>query len=122
LGFRSFADDVYRCQSTIREITGIDARLVRPPLGRPTVGGAWASIRLGARLVHWSVEGGEWGFAKSQPSGEIGRRLAREIKGRDIILLHDDNEKTLSVLEIVLPALREGGLDLGSGVQGLIAR
>jgi len=117
LGFRSHAEDVYRCQQTISEITGIEARVFRPPLGSVTVGGTLASRRLGAKQVLWSIEGGEWSFAKSQPAEQIAQRLAEGIRGRDVVLLHDNNEKTATILETVLPALLRRGLDLYSGAR-----
>ncbi len=121
LGFVSYADDVYRCQRTIREITGLETSLFRPPQGRVTFGGTIASRRLGAKQVLYSIQGGEFSYAKHQSAEEISRRLADEIKGRDVVLLHDNSEKTIPVLDVVLPALRRRGLDLRSGAAHLLS-
>jgi len=120
LGFTSHAEDVYRCQRVIRDLAGVTPTLYRPPQGRLTVGGTVASRRIGAKIVLWSVQGGEYSFAKQEPAPDIARRIAAEIKGRDVVLLHDNSEKTVSVLERVLPTLQQRKLDLHSGVEHLV--
>ena len=119
-GGLSDAEDVYRCQQTIREITGEETRLFRPPMGRVTITGTLASRRLGAKQVLWSVEGGEWSYAKNQTAQEIAKRLAADIRSGDIVLLHDNNEKILTIVKTVLPALANRGLDLAPSVRHLI--
>ena len=120
LGFTSHAEDVYRCQRVIRDITGVTPSLFRPPQGRLTMGGIMASRRVGATMLLWSIQGGEFSFAKNQSESEISRRLADGIKGRDVILLHDNSEKTVTILEHILPIVQNRGLDLRSGVGSLV--
>lgn len=121
LGLGAYAADVRCCQEVIRRITGVEARLFRPPRGRISAAGTLAACRIGARQVFWSNEGGECGVAQHETAQVIGERLAASLRGGDIVLLHDDAEKTSIVLEHILPLLSARGFDLTTGLSLLDA-
>jgi peptidoglycan-N-acetylglucosamine deacetylase len=112
-------DDITRCAEVLRTGTAEQTRQFRPPRGelnRKTWGAARAT---GHRILLWSVEGGEWGKRQHQSAAEISRHVSATVRRRDILLLHDDNEKTLRVTADLLPRLRAEGFDMGSAVASL---
>jgi peptidoglycan-N-acetylglucosamine deacetylase len=112
-------EDISRCTEVLRQGTSEPTRQFRPPRGelnRKTWGAARAT---GHRILLWSVEGGEWGRRQDQPAAEISRHVVSTLKRRDILLLHDDNEKTLQVMADLLPRLKSEAFDMGSAVSSL---
>jgi peptidoglycan/xylan/chitin deacetylase (PgdA/CDA1 family) len=73
-------------QQTIFNATGVDTKLFRPPFGgrRP------ASLRVaracGLQTIMWSVTCYDW---KAKSADEIVKHAERQIRGGDVILLHD---------------------------------
>jgi peptidoglycan-N-acetylglucosamine deacetylase len=95
------------CRSLIRETTGEDTRLMRPPRGRVSVPVLWRTRALGYRLVHWSRTYSDYRQDGAEP---LLRRLqAHAPQPQDIVLLHDNNRFTVEALERILPSwLAEG--------------
>ena len=75
-----------QAQKAIFDATGVAARLFRPPFGgrRP------ASLRTvrasGLEPIMWNVSCYDW---KAKSAGEIVAHADRQIRGGDVILLHD---------------------------------
>jgi peptidoglycan/xylan/chitin deacetylase (PgdA/CDA1 family) len=73
-------------QQTIFNATGVDTKLFRPPFGgrRP------ASLRIarscGLQTIMWKVTCYDW---KALSADEIVKHAERQIRGGDVILLHD---------------------------------
>jgi peptidoglycan/xylan/chitin deacetylase (PgdA/CDA1 family) len=88
--FRSqtqFRDELARCELALDNAVGENhAPLFRPPFGgrRPAV---FRTLKdSGMKPILWSVTGWDWN-AKS--SDEIERKVKNQIRGGDVILLHD---------------------------------
>jgi len=83
-----------RTQHIIRDVTGVDVQLFRPPFGgrRP------ATLRMahaaGLRPVMWNVSCYDW---RPIPAGEIVAHAVRQIRGGDVILLHDGEYHRIGV-------------------------
>ena len=78
-------------QNAIGEaFTGKAASLFRPPYGgrRPAV--IRIARDLGLEPVMWTVTGYDW---NAPPAAEIENRVARRIRGGDVILLHDGGHR-----------------------------
>jgi peptidoglycan/xylan/chitin deacetylase (PgdA/CDA1 family) len=77
---------VRSCERVLRETVGEHAQLFRPPHGgrRPDV------LRLVRRMgyvpVMWSVSSYDW---RAQTPAELEARVARRVRGGDVILMHD---------------------------------
>lgn len=73
-------------QQSILDATGVEAKLFRPPFGgrRP------ASLRIahscGLQTIMWRVTCYDW---KAKSAEEIVKHAERQIRGGDVILLHD---------------------------------
>ena len=80
------------CRAAIGDAVGGHSKLFRPPFGgrRPAV--LRVARELGLETVMWNVTGYDW---NAPPAAEIERKVSRQIKGGDIILLHDGGHKQM---------------------------
>jgi peptidoglycan-N-acetylglucosamine deacetylase len=84
--------ELSECHSALQDAIGEHSNLFRPPFGgrRPAV------LRVARELaldpVMWSVTGYDW---NAPPAASIERKVATQIRGGDIILLHDGGHKTI---------------------------
>jgi peptidoglycan-N-acetylglucosamine deacetylase len=83
---------ISQCRSALNEAIGEHSNLFRPPFGgrRPAV------LRIARELdlqpVMWNVTGYDW---NAPPAALIERKVAKQIRGGDVILLHDGGHKQL---------------------------
>src|SRR5262249_3506023 len=104
-----YQQEIRRCQDAIAAATGQAPSLFRPPWGTPTPATLLAPRLLGLRSVYWSVEPRDHDL-KSEPEARIcGAGLGETIQAGDIILLHDDALHILTVLDELLPRLKNRG-------------
>jgi len=95
LTFRS-ADEVRKelteCRAAIQDAVGNHSNLFRPPFGgrRPAV------LRIARELslepVMWNVTGYDW---NAPPASVIESKVSKQIRGGDVILLHDGGHKQM---------------------------
>jgi peptidoglycan-N-acetylglucosamine deacetylase len=80
------------CRSALQDAVGEHSNLFRPPFGgrRPAV--LRISGELGFEPVMWNVTGYDW---KAPPAAVIERKVAKQIRGGDVILLHDGGHRAL---------------------------
>ena len=78
------------CRSVLQDAIGEHSNLFRPPFGgrRPTV--FRIARELGLKPVMWNVTGYDW---NAPPAEVIERKVAKQIRGGDVILLHDGGHK-----------------------------
>jgi len=81
-----------RTQQAIFDTTGVEPTLFRPPFGgrRPVT--LRLARALGLEPVMWNVSCYDW---KPISSDEIARHAARQIRGGDVILLHDGGHRRM---------------------------
>ena len=79
-------------QSALHDAIGEHSNLFRPPFGgrRPAV--LRIARELGLEPVMWNVTGYDW---NAPPAAVIERKVARQIRGGDVILLHDGGHKKM---------------------------
>src|SRR5208282_5210197 len=81
-----------QAQKAILDATGVEPKLFRPPFGgrRP------ASLRtvraLGLEPIMWNVTCYDWKAKSAEP---IVKHAERQIRGRDVILLHDGGHRRM---------------------------
>jgi peptidoglycan/xylan/chitin deacetylase (PgdA/CDA1 family) len=93
--FKSEAEirqDLTQCRSALQDAIGQPSKLFRPPFGgrRPAV--LRVAREIGLDPVMWNVTGYDW---KAPPAEKIERKVARHIRGGDVILLHDGGHKQM---------------------------
>lgn len=114
-GPRRTALDVDRGQQTLRAITGETPRFFRPTAGLRSVFLDPVLARRGLRLASWTRRGFD---TRECRADLVLRRLARNLHGGDILLLHDGNSARtaagvpviLEVLPRLLDTIRDAGL------------
>ncbi|HWY19674.1 MAG TPA: polysaccharide deacetylase family protein [Candidatus Acidoferrum sp.] len=85
---------VSECHAALREAIGEPSNLFRPPFGgrRPAV--LRVARELGLESVMWNVTGYDW---NAPPAEVIERKVAKQIRGGDVVLLHDGGHKQMGV-------------------------
>jgi peptidoglycan-N-acetylglucosamine deacetylase len=116
----AYLADIRRCQEAIAAVTGSEPRLFRPPLGRVSLSSVYAARLLGLRTILWSVDTQDWRLRDD----ETARARAREVavdsfppasgKKNDIVLMHDDNLCSVTLLQELLPLVASLGCDISS--------
>ena len=112
-------EDITRCSDLLHSATGQRTHQFRPPRGELNLKTWGAAKDTGHRLILWSASGEEWGRRQHQSAAEISAHVTREVRKRDILLLHDDNEKTVPVLHDLLKRLKAENYDLASAAGSL---
>jgi peptidoglycan-N-acetylglucosamine deacetylase len=93
--FKSEAEirqELTECRSALQDAIGEPSNLFRPPFGgrRPAV--LRVARQLGLEPVMWNVTGYDW---NAPPAAAIERKVAKQIRGGGIILLHDGGHKQM---------------------------
>jgi len=111
----AYLDDLDRCSEAIAEATGRRPGAFRAPGGRLHRASVLGPRALGLRHVLWSVDPRDYRCHHADDGRRLGRRLAEVVRGRDIVLLHDNHAAIAPLLDELLPRLTARGLDLASG-------
>lgn len=103
----ALARELTDCKEVLRQLTGIDTPLIRPPRGRLDVRSLLRMKRWEYRVVHWSKTYSD--YLQDGAPALLARIRARGLEPRDIALFHDTNRHTVEALEQVLPLWRAAG-------------
>lgn len=90
----------------IKEITGSEAALVRPPFGR---GDKKTSAAVNRPVILWSLDTLDW---EVQDADKICRTVFSSVHDGDIILMHDIFPSTAYACERLIPGLINRGFQL----------
>jgi peptidoglycan/xylan/chitin deacetylase (PgdA/CDA1 family) len=91
-GEAAIRQELSACRATLRDAIGEPSNLFRPPFGgrRPAV--LRVARELGLEPVMWNVTGYDW---NAPPAAAIEHKVAKRIRGGDVILLHDGGHKQM---------------------------
>src|SRR5205807_2787089 len=80
------------CRAAVQDVIGETSNLFRPPFGgrRPGVLRIVRELRM--ETIMWNVTGYDW---NAPPTTVIERKVAKQIRGGDVILLHDGGHKQM---------------------------
>jgi peptidoglycan/xylan/chitin deacetylase (PgdA/CDA1 family) len=81
-------------RQAILDATGVETKIFRPPFGGRRPATLRAVQALGMQTVMWNVTCYDW---KAKTSDEIVARARRQIRGGDVILLHDGSHVRIGV-------------------------
>ena len=113
-GIREYADiaeEMQKCDSLIYDITGKKPSLYRPPCGIYDLEVVNTAKKEGHSIILWSVDTLDW---KNTPPEDIKRNVWQNVKGGDIILMHDytsGRNTTCDALELMIPELLSAGYE-----------
>ena len=101
-------DELRKTNSIVKKLFGLEMNLYRPAFGvtNPQIEKAVKS--LGIHSIGWSVRSLD---TTSQSEKTILNRITAKVSKGDIVLLHDNSEKTIAVLERLLVFLRKENLE-----------
>ena len=112
--FRSAAQvrqEIADCDRAIEDAVGVQPALFRPPYGGRTAGVLRAIRSAGKTPVLWSTAGWDW---KPHTAPEIAGIVRRQVRGGDVVLLHDgghqrmgfDRSATVAATDLLLSHYR----------------
>ncbi len=103
---RRIREELIQTSGAIRELTGKDPMLFRPPYGvlNPMVSRALKNFNY--HVIGWNIRAFD---TLVQDPGRIASGIARKIRPGSIIVLHDHLAQTGAVLKILIPALQLKG-------------
>jgi peptidoglycan/xylan/chitin deacetylase (PgdA/CDA1 family) len=116
LQIRNVFLEIERCQQIVYDLTGQCLRYFRPPQGRVSPSAFLTAKYLGLMLVHWSFDTGEYSYLRNASPGQLAANLVQNVRNRQIILSHDDTDRTAEMLKLALPRLADQGFDLARGI------
>jgi peptidoglycan-N-acetylglucosamine deacetylase len=80
------------CRQEIQDAIGEHSNLFRPPFGGRRPATLRVARELGLQTVMWNVTGYDW---NAPPAAVIEKKVARQMRGGDVILLHDGSDKSM---------------------------
>jgi len=110
------ATELEQCRDALTCAVGEHSNLFRPPWGARRPGVLRTARRLGLEPIMWSVTGFDW----KAPSAEyIEKKVTRQVRGGDVILLHDgghrafgtDRSCTVRAVEALLQLYKAEGYE-----------
>ena len=80
------------CHQALTDAVGEHSNLFRPPFGGRRPSTLRVARELGLQTVMWNVSGRDWNAASA---AVIEKKIARQIRGGDVILLHDGGHRAM---------------------------
>lgn len=83
--------ELQQCEQALYDAVGQHSRLFRPPFGGRRPSTLRIARHLSLEPVMWNITGWDW---SGKPSGYIEQKVRKNIRGGDVILLHDGGHAT----------------------------
>jgi peptidoglycan/xylan/chitin deacetylase (PgdA/CDA1 family) len=80
------------CRTALTDAVGEHSNLFRPPFGGRRPATLRIARELGLEPIMWNVTGYDW---NAPPAAQIEKKVAKQIRGGDVILLHDGGHKAM---------------------------
>ncbi len=80
------------CRQALEDAVGKHSNLFRPPFGGRRPATIRIARELGLQTIMWNVTGYDW---NAPPAAVIEKKVARQIRDGDVILLHDGGHRTM---------------------------
>ena len=79
------------CHQALEDAVGEHSNLFRPPFGGRRPATLRIAREIGLQTVMWNVTGYDW---NAPPAAVIQKKVVRQMRGGDVILLHDGGHRT----------------------------
>ena len=118
--------ELLECRMALIDAVGEHSNLFRPPFGGRRPATLRIARDLGLEPVMWNVTGYDW---NAPPAAQIEKKVAKQIRGGDVILLHDgghsamgaDRAQTVIATESIVRRYRDEGYQFVT-VERMMAR
>jgi peptidoglycan/xylan/chitin deacetylase (PgdA/CDA1 family) len=80
------------CRQALEDATGKHSNLFRPPFGGRRPATLRIARELGLHTVMWNISARDW---NAPPAAQIEKKVAQQIRGGDVVLLHDGGHRAL---------------------------
>ncbi len=111
LSAEEIAKELQQCHDTVKELTGIEMDLFRPPFGEYDNHVIETAQANGYYTIQWDVDSLDW--LEKGEQAEIDQVLQHQHLGNgSILLFHNDAEYTPKVLDTIIKGLKEKGYEL----------
>lgn len=84
--------ELTECRAAMQDAVGEHSNLFRPPFGGRRPATLRVARELGLEPVMWNVTGYDW---NAPPARVIEQKVSRQMRGGDVILLHDGGHKQM---------------------------
>ena len=104
-------DELQKCHQNVKDLTGIEMDLFRPPFGEYDNEVIETAAANGYHTIQWDIDSLDWKEQGAQ--AEINQVLNHKHLGNgSIILFHNDAKYTPQVLDTILKGLKEKGFEI----------
>lgn len=103
------SEEITRCSSVLKEITGQKIGLFRAPYGEYDSALIKSASRLGYKSIQWDCDSLDW--KRDMSANAIYNRVMKNISSGSVILFHNDTLYTEDVLPDILKSLNEKGFE-----------
>lgn len=103
--------EITQCEERIYRLCGVHPHVFRPPEGMMNDSLKKVASEMGYQLVLWSIDTKDWAM---NPPREIQNTVKNQIRGGDIILMHDyvsGGNTTCAALRLLIPMLLARGYE-----------
>ena len=108
LSSEQITEELRKCHENVKELTGIEMDLFRPPLGEYDTEAIETATANGYHSIQWDIDSLDWKEQGTQ--AEINQVLNHKHLGNgSIILFHNDAKYTPQVLDTILKGIKEKG-------------
>ncbi|MDD4802577.1 MAG: polysaccharide deacetylase family sporulation protein PdaB [Syntrophomonas sp.] len=103
-------DEITKAHNNIKEVTGVDANLIRTPNGDYSDQVIEAAHEVKYEVIQWSTDSLDW---MNPGVNSIVDRVSKKVHPGDIILMHasDTCKQTVEALPIIINNLKEQGYE-----------
>lgn len=101
--------DLQKNHDMLKELTGVDPTLFRPPFGEYSNKVIEAASSLGYHTIQWSIDSLDW---KDVSSDFMVRRVLSNLQPGEIVLFHNAGTHTPKAIETLLPELKSRGYEV----------
>lgn len=103
--------DIEKAHAQIKEVTGVEPKLLRPPNGHYSQQSLKTTEELGYKTIIWNVDSLDW---KNPGRDVIVERVAKRLKPGAIILLHasDTPVQTAEALPVLIEKIKSEGYQI----------
>ncbi len=106
------ATEIEQNQNAIHEVLGQRPNLLRPPRGEISLSSLHHAMRLGLKVVHYTITSNDWKL--ESPEAILNQIYRNPISGGDIISFHDNNDNTCIAVDSLITEYKERGYSFAS--------